>query len=84
MKMRSRSLGRLKSYKQISDRLRLAKIQPDEAGLRMIPTNEIELPVDDTLQVMRVIEAIEDLDDVQEVFSNLHLSEDAVAQFEAA
>lgn len=77
-------VGPVESFKQISDRLRLAKIQPDEAGLRMIPTNEIELPVDDTLQVMRVIEAIEDLDDVQEVFSNLHLSEDAVAQFEAA
>ena len=77
-------IGPVEAFKQLSDRLRLAKIQPEEAGLKMIPTNEIELAVDDTLQVMRVIEAIEDLDDVQEVFSNLHLSEDAVAQFEAA
>lgn len=72
------------TFKQIGDRLRLAKIQPEEAGLKMIPTNEIELEVDETLQVMRLIEALEELDDVQEIFSNLHLSEDAVAQFESA
>jgi transcriptional/translational regulatory protein YebC/TACO1 len=42
------------------------------------------LDVDETLQVMRVIEALEDLDDVQEVFSNLHVSSAALAQLEAA
>jgi YebC/PmpR family DNA-binding regulatory protein len=77
-------IGPVESFKQIADRLRLGKIQPDEAGLKMIPTNEIELSVDETLQVMRVIEALEDLDDVQDVFSNLHVSEEAVAQFEEA
>ncbi len=50
----------------------------------MLPNNTIELPVDQTLQVMRVIEAVEDLDDVQQVFSNLHVSDEAVTQLAAA
>lgn len=77
-------LGPVDSYKQISDRLGKAGYVPVESGLRMLPNTTIELPVDQTLQVMRVIEAIEDLDDIQEVFSNLHVSDEAVAQLEAA
>jgi YebC/PmpR family DNA-binding regulatory protein len=76
-------IGPIETFKQIADRLRLAKIQPDDAGLKMVPTNEIELPVDDTVQVMRVIEVLEDLDDVQDVYTNLSITNEAVAQFEA-
>lgn len=76
-------IGPVEAFKQIGDRLRSAKIQPDEAGLRMLPTNEIELSLDETLQVMRVIDNLEELDDVQDVFSNLHVSEDAINQLES-
>ncbi len=31
----------------------------------MIPNNETELEIDETVQVLKVIEALEDLDDVQ-------------------
>lgn len=71
-------------YKQIGDRLRAAGIQLEESALRMIPNQEIELGTDATLQVMRVIEDLEDLDDVQRVDSNLMISEEALAQLEAA
>ena len=64
--------------------LRQAGIQPEEAELRMLPNHEVELDVDDTLQVMRAIEAIEELDDVQSVHSNLQISEDAITQLEMA
>ncbi|MCJ7625411.1 MAG: YebC/PmpR family DNA-binding transcriptional regulator [Anaerolineaceae bacterium] len=65
-------------FKTLSDRLRAANIQPEDAGLRMIPNQEIELDVDQTLKAMRAIEALEDLDDVQTVSSNLRISEDAL------
>jgi transcriptional/translational regulatory protein YebC/TACO1 len=61
-------IGPVEAFKMIADGLRLAKIQPDEAGLKMLPTNEIELSVDETMQVLKVIEALEELDDVQQVF----------------
>jgi YebC/PmpR family DNA-binding regulatory protein len=72
----------VESFKTISDRLRAAGIQVEEAELRMIPNQEMELPVDDTMQVMRAIETLEDLDDVQAVYSNLRISEEAMAALE--
>lgn len=77
-------IGPVDSYKRISDCLREAGYEPVESGLRMIPNSTIELDVDPTLKVMRVIEAVEDLEDVQQVFSNLHVSDEAVAQLAAA
>jgi YebC/PmpR family DNA-binding regulatory protein len=77
-------IGPVDSFKDITDQLQAAKIEPEEAGLRMLPTNEIELSPEDTVQVLRVIEALEDLDDVQNVYSNLHVSDEALAQLEAA
>jgi transcriptional/translational regulatory protein YebC/TACO1 len=73
----------VESFKTISDRLRAAGIQVEEAELKMIPNQEMELGVEDTLQVMRAIETLEDLDDVQAVYSNLRISEEAMAALES-
>jgi YebC/PmpR family DNA-binding regulatory protein len=75
-------IGPVESFKSISDSLHGAGITPEEAGLRMIPKNEIELDPDATVQVMRTIENLEDLDDVQEVFSNLTITDEAIAKLE--
>ena len=74
----------VEAFKILIDKLHSAGIQPEEAGLKMLPTQEVELPVDDTLQVMRAIEGVEDLDDVQSVYSNLHISEEALQALESA
>jgi YebC/PmpR family DNA-binding regulatory protein len=76
-------VGPVEVYKSIGDRLRSAHIQPEEAELRMLPDQEIELSVDATLAVMKTIEGLEDLDDVQNVFSNLKVTEEALAALEA-
>jgi YebC/PmpR family DNA-binding regulatory protein len=76
-------IANVESYKTLSDRFRAANLMPDEAGLRMIPNQEIELNVSDTLQVIRAIENIEELDDVQDVYSNLKISDEAMAAMEA-
>ena len=74
----------VESFKIISDRLRAASIMPEEAGLKMIANQEMELSVEATLQVMRAIEGLEDLDDIQAVYSNLHISDEAMAALESA
>jgi len=76
--------GSIENFKAISDSLGSVKIEPEEAGLRMVPTNEIELGPAETAQVLRVIEALEELDDVQNVYSNLRITDEALAQLEAA
>ncbi|MFN8457721.1 MAG: YebC/PmpR family DNA-binding transcriptional regulator [Anaerolineae bacterium] len=55
-----------------------------EAELSEVPKNEIELSSKDTLQVMSVIEGLEELDDIQQVYSGLAISEEALAELEAA
>ena len=77
-------IGAVDAFKEISDRLRAAGIQTDEAVLRMFPNQEVELEVDKTLQVIRVIEDLEDLDDVQKVDSNMAITDAALTQLEAA
>lgn len=54
-----------------------------EAELAPIPKNEIELGHKETVQVMGVIEALEELDDVEQVYSGLGISDAAIAELEA-
>ncbi|HLO18464.1 MAG TPA: YebC/PmpR family DNA-binding transcriptional regulator [Anaerolineales bacterium] len=76
--------GPVESFKEIATRLHKANVQPDEAGLRMSPKQEIELNPEASVQVLKALEAIEDLDDVQNVYSNLKVSDEALAALEAA
>jgi YebC/PmpR family DNA-binding regulatory protein len=74
----------VETFKKLSDLLRKAGIHVSDANLRMIPNQEVELEVDKTLQVMRTVEALEELDDVQNVYSNLRISDEAMAAMESA
>ena len=76
--------GDLENFKNINDQLEAANIQTDEAGPRSFPTNEIELSPSDTAQVLRVVEALEELEDVQNVYSNLYISDEALVELETA
>ena len=76
--------GPVESFKQIIDSLQAAGIQPEESELRMIPNQEIELDPDEAVQVLRVLESLDELDDVQVVFSNLNISDEALARLEPA
>lgn len=55
-----------------------------EAELSEVPKTEIELSPKETVQVMGVIEALEELDDVEQVYSGLNISDEAMAELEAA
>lgn len=59
-------------------------LKAGEAELSEVPKNEIELGSKETVQVMGLIEALEELEDVQQVYSGLHVSDEAIAQLEAA
>jgi YebC/PmpR family DNA-binding regulatory protein len=56
----------------------------EEARLDWLPQNEIELAPDVALKVMHIIEDLEDLDDTQTVYSNLSVTDELMASFEAA
>ncbi len=74
----------VEAYKAISTALESMEVRAADASLRMIPTSVVSLPAGESLQVMRMIENMEDLDDVLSVFSNLDVTEEAVALLETA
>jgi YebC/PmpR family DNA-binding regulatory protein len=75
--------GPVESFKSIADLLHKAKVNPEEAELRMVPKQEMELELNETLQVLKVIESLEEMDDIQSVYSNLKMSDEALMALEA-
>jgi YebC/PmpR family DNA-binding regulatory protein len=75
-------IGPAESFKTIHDHLKKASIQTENSGLRMEPNQEVELGLDDTLKVMKVIDILEELDDIQEVYSNLRITDEALDALE--
>jgi YebC/PmpR family DNA-binding regulatory protein len=74
----------VENFKLISDALEDSGIKAEESAVRMLPNSIVQVPSEKTVQVMRVIEEVEDLDDVQHVYSNLDVTEEAVAMLETA
>jgi YebC/PmpR family DNA-binding regulatory protein len=54
----------------------------ENAELSMVPKTLVDLNPGDTLQVMNLIENLEDLDDIAKVYSNLNVSDEALAKAE--
>jgi YebC/PmpR family DNA-binding regulatory protein len=72
------------TFAAVRDAVRSAGFHVDEANVIYDPNATVELDASDTIQVMGFIEKIEDLDDVQNVYSTLEISDAAIAEMEAA
>lgn len=59
-----------------------ARYHVEDADVTMLPKTYVSLAPADTLQVMHLIETLEELDDVSKVYSNLEISDEALAQME--
>jgi YebC/PmpR family DNA-binding regulatory protein len=57
------------------------KIAVSNAETAMVPKTTLELDPKVTVSVLKLMERLEELDDVQRVYSNLELSEEALSQF---
>lgn len=76
--------GKPNAFKTIADHLAKANIKPEESGIRFLPKQELSLDTEQTIKVMRIIENIEELDDVQNVYSNLEITEEAIQSMESS
>jgi YebC/PmpR family DNA-binding regulatory protein len=61
-----------------------AGIDYDSADVQFVPSLEIPVDADGAGKVMRLVDALEDLDDVQDVFTNVDIPADVLAELEAA
>lgn len=69
-------------FAAVQKALEEAQIASQDARLTMVPKRRMQLDEDKTLNVMRLIDALEDMDDVQEVHTNLDITDDAIAKYE--
>ncbi len=60
-----------------------AGIEPTSAQIAMIPTNTVELDETAARKLLRLVDALEDLDDVQKVHGNYEISDEVQAVLDA-
>jgi YebC/PmpR family DNA-binding regulatory protein len=64
----------------VNDGLSRAGIKTNEVSLTYIPTNKANPAGDDIPKLMRLLDALEDLDDVQETYVNVDITEDMLQE----
>jgi len=64
---------------RIADALRSAGIEPDTVEIAMIPTTTVRVEGADADKLLKLMEALEDLDDVSNVYSNFDIDAEALA-----
>jgi transcriptional/translational regulatory protein YebC/TACO1 len=60
-------------FEAVKNALEAAGLKPEMAGVTMRPENTIELSGDDAAKMQKLLDVLEDLDDVQEVYHNASL-----------
>jgi len=73
---------KLEDFRSVRDVLESSGYSIGGAELAMVPKTMVDLGTADTIQVMRVIDALEELDDVTNVYSNLSIPDEVMAQYE--
>ncbi len=71
------------SFHQVLDAVKGAGVETVAAEISMIPDSYTALEGSEARQMMKLLEALEDNDDVQNVYSNLDMNEAALAEAEA-
>ena len=70
-------------FMSVRQAMKAAGLKAESAEIIHRPDVETEVNLEDAEKIMRLIDMLEDLDDVQEVHSNADFSDDVMAQLEA-
>ncbi|MDN3517084.1 YebC/PmpR family DNA-binding transcriptional regulator [Aquisalimonas lutea] len=68
------------TYIEVRDTLVSGGLEPDDAEVTMRPSTTVSLAGDDAVRMVKLLERLEDLDDVQRVYHNAEIAEEAYAQ----
>jgi transcriptional/translational regulatory protein YebC/TACO1 len=66
----------------VRDAMGAAGLEPEHAEIIENPTTDTVVSEDDAEKIMRLIDTLEDLDDVQEVYTNADFSDDVLAKLQ--
>jgi YebC/PmpR family DNA-binding regulatory protein len=71
------------TFHAVQDALRAKKYVVESAELAMVPRNTVKVEGGDVSKLLKLMEALEDLDDVSKVFSNFDIDAASLAEAEA-
>lgn len=66
----------LEEFHNVQKKIAEMGLEPESAELQRIPNDTVDLPMEQALQIMRIVEEFEDDDDVQTVFHNLNVTDE--------
>ncbi len=69
-------------FMNVKDTMTTAGLKPEMAEITMTPSTSVDMDLEDAEKVMRLVDALEDLDDVQNVYTNADFSEEVMAKLQ--
>jgi transcriptional/translational regulatory protein YebC/TACO1 len=69
-------------FAKVLNSLAEAKIKIESSQLTWVPQSMVSLDDKEAFRTMRLTEALEELEDVQEVFTNLDMTDELIARYE--
>lgn len=70
----------MEDFGNMAKKLEEMDIETENAGLQRIPKDTVKLETEDARKILKIIEAFEEDDDVQNVYHNLEISEEMMAE----
>jgi len=68
------------TFLDVKEAMLEAGLEPEMAEVTMSPSTSVDLELDDAEKVMRLVDTLEDLDDVQNVYTNADFSDEVMTQ----
>ena len=69
----------MEDFHRVQKKLQEMGLEPESAELQRVPNDTVELPVEQAVQIMRIVEEFEDDDDIQAVSHNLEVTDEISA-----
>lgn len=69
-----------KDYEEVRDRMREAGFELQDPQVTMRPATTVDLEAEDAEKVLKLLDALEDLDDTQQVYVNANFPEEVLAE----
>ena len=66
----------------MSSKLEEMNVEPKNSEVQRIPLNTLELPLEDAKKILDLVEKFEEDDDVQNVYHNLEITDELIAEIE--
>jgi len=73
--------SKVADFQHVQEALTKSNIEMEVAEISMIPTTTVDLPLDQGLKVMALVDALDELDDVEKVFTNLNITDELFEKY---